>query len=283
MEQAKQPTVLVTTDFTEISNYAIDHAATLAKILSGSVLMLHVMDKFTYRMLRKEGQNEDFVHDMLDEKAKDIRSRFGVEVTPKVEKGKLFRVIGRVAEESGAILHFMGTHGKKGIQWIAGSFALKVVKRSPVPVMIIQKPVENIDYKRIVYPLDLQVGSKQKVKWARIMHEKAGTHFEILVDSFNDEATNRKLRADLKQVSHILEQHNIPYSTSFSSPKGSFANQVVKFAHDKNADAIMITSDPDKLTCNPFNKEEERVLYNQEKIPVLFINSKNLKLVIGGV
>ncbi len=149
--------------------------------------------------------------------------------------------------------------------------------------MIVQKPVENIDYKRIVYPLDLQVGSKQKVKWARILNQTAGSHYEILVDSYNDETTNRKLRADLKQVSNILDQSNIPYSVSFASSKGSFANHIIEFARATNADAIMVTSDPDKLTWNPFNKEEERVLYNKEKIPVMFINSKNLKLVIGGV
>ncbi len=283
MEQEKTPTILVTTDFTEISQFAIDHAATFAKIFSAKVLILHVMDKYTRKMLGKEGKSEDYANTLLEQKAEEVKRKFGVEAYPMLENGRLFHVIGRVADESGAVVHFLATHGKKGIQWISGSFALKVVKRSPVPVMIVQKPVENIDYKRIVYPLDLQVGSKQKVKWARILNETAGSHYEILVDSYNDESTNRKLRADLKQVSNILDQSNIPYSVSFANSKGSFANQIIEFARTTNADAIMVTSDPDKLTWNPFNKEEERVLYNKEKIPVMFINSKNLKLVIGGV
>lgn len=47
MDNAENPIVLVTTDFTEISDYAIDHAATMARILNGKVLLLHVMDKYT--------------------------------------------------------------------------------------------------------------------------------------------------------------------------------------------------------------------------------------------
>ncbi len=282
MDNPKQPIVLASTDFTEVSDYAIDNAVAMAKILNGKVLLLHIIDKYTRRMLKREKKPESYVKEKLEGIGKEIKEKHGMETIVVVEKGKIFHAMADVAERYNALLHFLGTHGKKGIQWIIGSFALKVVKKSPVPVVVIQQPAGNINYKNIIFPLDIQPGSKQKVKWAKIIHEAAGSTFDIFVDNYADEATDRKINADLKQVTDIMEHHNIPFTTSLSAPKGSFCLQVVDHAKEQHADAIMITSDPDKLTCNPFNKEEERVLYNKEKIPVMFINSKNLSVIIGG-
>ncbi len=106
MEQVKTPTILVTTDFTEISQFAIDHAATFARIFSAKVLILHVMDKYTRKMLRKEGKSEDYVNTLLEQSAEEVKRKFGVEAYPMLEHGRLFHVIGRVADESGAVVHF---------------------------------------------------------------------------------------------------------------------------------------------------------------------------------
>ena len=282
MDTADQTTFLVSTDFSEVSDHALEHAAVMAKHFGAKILLIHVIDKYTRRMLKKENKKEDHVGEKLNDIATRASEGFQVEVTPIVKKGKVCQNIATTAKEHGVIFHFLGTHGKKGLQHITGSFALKVVKRCPCPVIVIQRPAENITYKKIVYPLDLQPGSKQKVKWAKILHQKAGSHFDIFVDNYGDKDTDRKLSADRRQVVEILEHAKVPNTVSCSSPGGSFAKHVVKFARENNADAIMITSDPDKLTCNPFNKEEERVLYNKEKIPVMFINSRNLSLVIGG-
>lgn len=282
MDSPGNQPVLVTTDFTEVSDYAIDNAAVMARVLNSKVIILHVPDKYTQRMLKKEKKPESYINEKLETTASQIQMKHGIEAIPLMKKGKLFKIIAETERDNDVLLHFLGTHGKRGLQCITGSFALKLIKRSSVPVVVVQKPAGNVSYKRIVYPLDLQLGSKQKVKWAKILHQAAGSHFDMLVDNYGDKYTDRKLNADLKQVVEILEHNNIPYSSNCAKPRGSFAKQVVEFAKENNADAIMISSDPDKLTCNPFNREEERVLYNPEQIPVMFINSKNLHLVIGG-
>lgn len=282
MDTADQTTFLVSTDFTEVSDHAMEHAAVLASHFGAKILLVHVIDKYTRRMLKREKQNEDYVTEKLSGIANEAAAKYKLEVTPIVKKGKVCQNIADIAKEYGILFHFLGTHGKKGLQHITGSFALKVVKRCPCPVVIIQQPAGNITYKKIVFPLDLQPGSKQKIKWAKILHRKTGSHFDIFVENYGDKDTDRKLNTDRKQVVEILEHNKVPNTVSCSSPGGSFAKHILQFAREKGAEAIMVTSDPDKLTCNPFNKEEERILYNRENIPVMFINSRNLSLVIGG-
>lgn len=282
MDTADHPVFMVSTDFTEVSDYALEHAAVLARHFGAKILLMHVIDKHTRRMLRREDQHEDYVSEKLSSIAKEAAAKYQLEVIPITKKGKVCQTIADTAKEHSVLIHFMGTHGKKGLQHITGSFVLKVIKRCPCPVIVIQQPAGNISYKKFVFPLDLQPGSKQKVKWAKILHQNVGSHFDVFVDNYGDKDTDRKLNADRRQVVDIMEHNQVRNTISCSSPGGSFAKHILKFAKEKDADAIMSSSDPDKLAWNPFNKEEERVLYNKEKIPVMFINCRNLSLVIGG-
>ncbi|MFP4064256.1 MAG: universal stress protein [Bacteroidales bacterium] len=282
MNSANHSVFMVSTDFTEVSDYALEHAAVLARQFSAKILLIHVIDKHTRKMLRREKQNDDYITGKLSGLAREAAEKHQLEIIPIIKKGKVCQLIADTAKEHSVLFHFMGTHGKNGLQHITGSFALRVIKRCPCPVIVVQRPAGNITFKKIVFPLDLQPGSRQKVKWAKILHQKAGSHFDIFVENYGDKDTDHKLNADRRQVVDILEHNQVPNTASCSSPNGSFAKHIVKFAREKDADAIMITSDPDRLTCNPFNKEEERVLYNREKIPVMFINSRNLNLIIGG-
>ncbi len=284
MSNNSKPLILATTDFTEISQYAIDNAATFAKHGHGRLLILHVMDKYTCRTLNIKEESQALVEEKLNTIAREVRNKFGIEVEIKslCINGNLYKTIGQVAKEENALIHFMGTHGKKGIQWLTGSFALKVVKKSPIPVFVIQEPAGNRSFKHMVYPLDLQVGSKQKVKWAVTLNRLLGTRFSVFVDSYHDQKTNNKLKADMRQLNQIMTQNGVPHEEVFAASPRYFAHQLMAHTREIKADAIIMSSDPDKLTWNPFNKAEERILYNKENVPVLFINSKNLNIVIGG-
>ncbi|MFO7977099.1 MAG: universal stress protein [Bacteroidales bacterium] len=282
MESTQQNVILVATDFTPLGDYAIDHAANMAKLINHKLVLLHVINSATKKKWLKGKKNQDPVADRLSDIAKKVKQEHGIEVEYLAPEGSIFSTIAESARHVGARFLFMGTHGKKGIQFLLGSFALKVVTTSPVPIVVVQKPSLGINYKSIVYPLDLDIGSKQKVKWAIFMHKNFGSVIDILVYNINDDATQRKLRADLKQVENILEQNNVSYTSSVADARGSFDKQIVAYAKQKNADAIMISTDPDTLSWNPFGTQPERILYNEEKIPVMCINSRDLRLIIGG-
>ncbi len=284
MESEKSNVILVASDFTPIGEYAISNAIEMAKLLKCKICVLHVINKATRKALKKEGKGLEFVNEKLDKITSQIYKEHGIESDYVAKEGSIFSAIADVADQIGASYLFIGTHGKKGVQMLLGSFAMKVVKSSPVPIFVLQKKADGIKYKDVVFPLDIAMGSKQKVKWSITLHKQFQSTFHLFTQNSSDAYMRNKLRADLNQVKRILDKHNIPYTEAFHNHKvSSFPKQVVDYAKEKNADFIMISTDPDKISWSLWGSDDEKIIYNQEKIPVMCINAQDLKVIIGGL
>ncbi len=138
-------TILVPTDFGEASQSAIDYAVGLAKTLGATVVLLHAYEipvvgfpdgamvvtaDLGERML--EGAQSG-----LDKELARISAR-GVTVRSMVKQGDAWRSILDAAEEVGADLIVMGTHGRKGLpRVLIGSVAEKVVRTATIPVLTV--------------------------------------------------------------------------------------------------------------------------------------------------
>lgn len=282
MEPEKKEVILVATDFTSIGDHAIDNAAQMARLTGAKLIVLHVVNQATKSNLQKEKKTLDHVGTKLLDICKKVETKFGVEADYLAPTGSIFTTIAEIARTTEATYLFMGTHGKKGMQFLLGSFALKVVTSSPAPMFVVKKPNAGNKFSSFVYPLDTELGSKQKVKWALELHKALGSTFHILIYFPNDGPIQRKMTGDLKQVTQILEKHKIPYTETYHNALKGFDQGIINLALEKKADAIMLSTDPEKVTWNPFGSPEERIIYNKEGIPVLCINSKDLKVIIGG-
>jgi nucleotide-binding universal stress UspA family protein len=65
----------------------------------------------------------------------------GVEAERRLEEGDPVEAILRVAEEIGADLIVMGTHGRTGLSRLfMGSVAEQVLRRAPCPVLTLKSP-----------------------------------------------------------------------------------------------------------------------------------------------
>ena len=279
----KNNTILVPSDFTQIGDYAVDNAVKLAKDLNFSICVLHVINKETKKNLEKQNKPIEYIEEQLTSITDRIKKGHNIEASHISREGSIFSVIAEVADEIMANYVVIGTHGKKGLQFLVGSFALKVIKSSPVPVFVVQGPPENNNVQDIVFPLNLDPGSKQKVKWAIVMNEQFNANFHLYIDNQSDEFSQNRIKGDLKQIKRILEKHNISYTETFSEKKISYSQQLVAYAKNINSSFIMISTDPDKTSINPFGSHDERIIYNQEKLPVMCINAQDLKVFIGGL
>jgi nucleotide-binding universal stress UspA family protein len=190
-----------------------------------------------------------------------------------------------VAKEIGANMIILGTHGKVGVQHLVGSYAIKVITSSSVPVIVVQERAFGEGYKNIVLPLDISLESKQKVKWAVYLAKNFNSTVHIFTMNETDEFLARNIKNNLEQIKSILEQNNINYTAKIAYEKGgSFVKQVIHYADSIKADMITVMTAPDRLLPTFIvDTKDEQTIFNNSKIPVLCLNPLDVHIQVIGL
>ena len=142
--------ILYATDFSEGSEHAFDYAFTLAKTFNARLILIHVINEpvdlrgfyvphISFEQLEKE--IEEGAEKMMEKFCQTKMGDF-TRYTTVVVAGIPYEEVLRKAEETGASLIVLGTHGRTGIDHlIFGSTAERVVRSAACPVLTIRLPV----------------------------------------------------------------------------------------------------------------------------------------------
>ncbi len=265
--------MLIPTDFSEACQNAIDHGIEIAKDTADNICLLHIIDKHTKAWLKKNKLPASHIDEKLSAIADKIKTNHGLLVQTISREGNIFNSIGEIADEINAAMILLGTHGKTGIQKITGSYALKVISNSPVPVIVFHKPKFVKQFKKIVFPVDTSLATKQKLAWAVHIAEKYNSVINIFQIRETSDELNYKLKKLIKQISKSFENKNIEYTVKEAPKEGNFARQVNDFALQIDADLIMImTNAKEGLPHYILGPWDEKIIFNAGKIPVMCIN-----------
>jgi nucleotide-binding universal stress UspA family protein len=140
--------ILVGTDFSETSLFALDHAVDLAARLGASVLVVHALEVPLYAypdagMRRLADVDVPFLRAAEESLAAAVAARRsrGVPLEGIVRKGAPWKVIEAVAEERDAAYVVVGTHGRSALpRMLLGSVAERVVRTCNRPVLVVHGP-----------------------------------------------------------------------------------------------------------------------------------------------
>jgi nucleotide-binding universal stress UspA family protein len=259
--------LLVPVDFTTASRTAVNHAASVAHTIGASIHLFHVVGK--------KSELED-AHMRLESFMSEMKAEFNdLAFNMTLRKGSIFEDIGEMAEELGAKLIIMGTHGMKGMQFIVGSNALRIVSSSITPIVIVQdRPIRPEGYEDIVVPLDLHKETKQKLalvaKMAKYFHSKV----HLISPNENDEFLANTLKRNLTYASQMLQKAGVSYTVTVpETDEGDFAEVLLRFAASKDADLITIMNLREKSLAGILGGSyTQRIITNQAQIPTLLIN-----------
>ncbi len=272
--------ILVPTDFSEVCANAANKAAEAAHSLKYKVVLLHVINKETKAYLKEENLTTEAVDQKLSSLASDLKDKYHVGVEYLTKEGSIFEVIPEVAQDSGANLMYLGTHGKVGMQHLTGSFAIKVVTSSPCPVIVVQKRPFDKGYKTVVLPITSEAGPWEKTKWAVYMAKQFGSTIQLLLP--NDPAEEVKSAAE--RISGYFDKNDVIHSLNIAGKGGNFSKRVIDFATAGNADLIMIMTNPDKgFSKFILGSYDEDMLFNTSQIPVMCINPRKFNYEILGL
>jgi len=266
MEKTNKP-VLVPWDFTQVAEYALEHAVNLAKIVDSNVAMVHVV---------KNKKEVDEASVKMKETIDVVEKKYGIRPEIYTRYGTIFKTINEVSDELACDFVIMGTHGMRGMQKFTGSWALKVIAGSKAPFFVVQAPPRNNEYKNVVFPVDFKLENKEKLKWVYYMSKLYKTKIEICKPNVNDAIIKKRTTANLLFAKKYLDDKGIEYEISTVDGEGSFADETIKFAEKKNADLIIImTTKRISFQDYVLGADEQVIIANDAKIPVMCVNPRN--------
>ena len=147
----------------------------------------------------------------LDPIAEGVSKEYNIPTVGKVVTGNIFEDIDKVADYEGARLIIMGTHGRKGIQHITGSHAMKVITSSTIPFLVVQDKIVPDAYQNIVFPIDFRAETKQKISLTASMATQLGAKVHIFAEYDDDKFDKQKIDNNVAYTKKFFTKNGIDY------------------------------------------------------------------------
>ncbi|HLG35943.1 MAG TPA: universal stress protein [Bacteroidia bacterium] len=282
--------ILVPVDFSEQSHIALSQSYNLARLTKAEITLIYVIDDGELTplsfFLTSKKENKKSLEKNISEKLTKLASEAmkksaGVKINAIVAYGKIYEEINKAAKKLKCSFIVMGTNGSTGIKRFIGSNALNVIRDAPCPVITIKGKKHRYGCKLILLPLDLTKETRQKVNKAIDLANHFGSAIRIVtVITTDDEFIVNKLRRQMSQVKHFIDERDIVCTTEMITGD-DIPETIIEHAKKINADLIMImTQDREIKWTERFIGSAAQEIINGTDIPVLTIHPEKVPSVI---
>lgn len=257
--------LLVPVDFSTIAANAVQYALELAPKFNTGVALLHIVS------------DEEYIPENEVKMAQFLKGFKGTDVSIKtfVHKGNLFDDIAKAAEFLEVYMVVMGTSGLKGLQYLFGSKALRIVTSATAPFLITQEEPPKAEINTMLVPIDLAKEDKQILSLAVQASILFKSKIHLFVARHEDEFSRNKTFRNENFAHKYLDGHNIHYTTVHAEGKKDFANELLDYADLISADLIAMVNHKEEGFLNLLGANfDQTVITNQSGTPVLVMNAQ---------
>ncbi|HNQ68442.1 MAG TPA: universal stress protein [Bacteroidales bacterium] len=259
--------ILVPHDFTQVGDYAMEHAYMVGKQAKSPIHLIHIVSK---------SSQIDAAKQKLTEIAEEFKKEKDVEIIVEARKGNLFKEIYNYGLEIDAYLAVMGTHGIKNIKK-----ALKVIKKFvKIPFILVQSPVIFGEYDRILVPIDEDKTSRIKIQWIRYINTLFQSKAFILTFNTKDGFKIKALNNNINFAQNWFEKELIDYDIKVLDSERNFADEIYNYANEIECDLILLMTDKYKRYVRSLKRTENKELF--KKIPIMCLNKRTDIYKVGG-
>lgn len=238
--------ILVPCDFSEQAIAAFRVALDIARQSNGEVSLINIIEVPIMHdtVLMPTLNFEEALFKEMEANAKKQFEKLNAKYAKEIKKVKSSVIYGLTAvsildhiEENDIDLVVMGTKGSSGLsELLVGSNAEKIVRRSPVPVLVVKKFVKVSSIKNIVFPSTLETEHEDLVMNIKRLQNffKATLHILFINTPTNftrDTATKKRLNDFVKRF--MIKDYTVNIYNDIYEESG-----VINFAHAINADMI---------------------------------------------
>lgn len=284
----KDQTVLLAIDLNDDKLFRLERSYENLKTLAGRVILLYVFENLEHVSSDEEKNKLVFEKDtLLNELAKKIENKTGIEVRPVIQKGKAHEEILKAADSYNVNLIAVSTHTHQEDDYTQkhtmGTTTSRVVRESKVPVLTFNSNVLLRPFKKILLPLDLTVETKQKVTNAidLALRFKASIAIVSVLYSTKIGDIKMELQQQLDQVKSFIEEDGIKCTAKLIETEGgtkALAQSILKYSNVVNADLIMIMTQQETKLVEFFMGSSAQTLIRLSTVPVMSITPKELWL-----
>ncbi len=264
--QNNDSTILVPWDFTELCEFALQHAVDMAKISHQPIMIVHVLEK--------DKKSED-TEAKLNKIAANAAGNTGVKISVLIRKGNILKTLRTLAKkEMNVSVVVMKTGGPKGSQKYMGSRALKIIIGAQIPFLVIQAPPSKALLEQtVVTPIDFRYENKEKIKWIQFLSKYYKLKIFMVRPEVKDAGFKKHISNNIMFTQQQLDKKGIEYEIATLKNGKSFQEEVVQFAHEKKADLMLVMLKKHiGLMDHLIGVKEQYYLTNPQKIPVMCVN-----------
>ena len=246
--------ILVPTDFSEVSSNALAYTITLAKEFKAAITLLHAYHTIPARPEIPSQSHEEELNELrIDSEKKleslcgDTRKLFQIECNFVNEEGYARDLILDYAEKSKPDLLIMGTETINPIDKIIfGTNTGKILKKVKCPFLIVPQEASYEPPKKIAFALDYHDSDEKDLKFALQLAKKFKSELCVLrvIDGESDLEFEGRLIKDFKdRVDPIASDYPSTWQLILGK---NVAKQLEKFVEENSID--LLTASKAKLS-----------------------------------
>lgn len=257
--------LMVLTDFTAASNTAAAHCFQLATLSNSEVVSLHVIS---------HDEDLEWAEKKATEQIKRVVNYDArISFKPLTSSQNLFLGLNKWLVDQGVGLTFMATHGKKDLQFITGSSALKLILNAEAPMVVVQHNTQLRPYKHILLPIfNHQAEMLFPVETLQIIVRIFGSKLTLLTPATESANDHEEMQKTIQWLSEMLktDASEIEVVNSHLSGK-KFSNEVISLAKEMDADlvAVIIGARHHREESDKGKKFFQSLITNEHGVPVL--------------
>ena len=183
--------ILLTTDFSPISEKALPYAAAIARHFGAMIYVAHLIPVEDYAHIPPSERSEALarIKEQAERQITAILSSSHFQGIPHkivLDHGDVLTLLSRIAEEDNIDLIVTGTHGKHGLQKLfTGSMAEEILRIASIPVLavgpeVMVDPQAEVNIRHILYVTDFLPESKRAMRYAYALAKQYGAHLYLL-------------------------------------------------------------------------------------------------------
>ena len=255
--------ILVTTDFSEVSDHALDYAISLAKRYDARIYLAHVItpDPFQFAEPQLAQATYEKVRQAAEEGITDILISGKLRGVPHevlLEEGNVWPTLERLIVDHEIDLVVVGTHGRGKVQkLLIGSVAEEIFRQADCAVLTVGPAVKSdvykeIELKNILFATDFGPGAEKAAAHAFSLAQEHGARLSLLhviesAAAYTEESVARQREINIVRMKQLMPKGSENWCRpEFRVTFGAAVEEILHAAKDLNADLIVMGAKPRK-------------------------------------